>query len=69
MLTRRTFLQSSTLALSIPAGQGLLRTVLAAPGGGGIQALADQSCADCRLFFRSLPLPAARMDIAIRVNM
>jgi len=64
VISRRTFLRSSTLALSIPAGHGLVRKVLAAPGGGRIQAVADHSCSDCRLFYRSLPLPAARMDIA-----
>jgi len=60
MLSRRTFLQSTALALSRPAGNALCAAVTAPAR---LQVITDHACADGRLFRRALPLPAAATGV------
>lgn len=60
MLSRRTFLQTAVLGLSLPAGNGLCATETAPARA---RVLTDPACADGRLFHRSLPLQAQCLDV------
>ena len=62
MLTRRTFLQTTTLALAVPAANKLHAT-LTTPAAVRLQVITDHACRDGRLFHRALPALAARLDV------
>lgn len=58
MLTRRTFLRSTALVLSLPAGRGAITA-----GGARIRVVSDPACADGRRFHRCLASPAVHVGV------
>lgn len=62
MLTRRTFLQSTTLALMVPAANKV-QAALTNPVADRVQVISDHACRDGRLFHRALPELATRLDV------
>jgi hypothetical protein len=62
MLTRRIFLQTTTLALAVPAANNV-HAAFTAPASIRLQVITDPSCRDGRLFHRALPALAAPIDV------
>lgn len=62
MLTRRTFLQTTTLVLAVPAAHKV-HAALTHPYSDRLQVISDHACRDGRLFHSALPELAARLDV------
>jgi hypothetical protein len=62
MLTRRTFLQTTSLVLAVPAANKV-QAALTNPAADRVQVISDRVCRDGRLFHCDLPALAARLDV------
>ncbi|MEJ2760026.1 MAG: hypothetical protein P8126_00415 [Gammaproteobacteria bacterium] len=61
MLTRRIFLQSTALVLTLPAGRGVRAAI--PTDAARIRVISDLSCSDGRRFHRGLATPAVRVGV------